>query len=501
MGMLRRSPVNTRRPGRRPYAYALTRWAKRYLEWLRGPGLVDAFEAFAAAGYGNCVPAGERLLRRLRVFEGERFDRPTMSLLGFHLDLLRQHPSLEVYCSALRIFASFVIVATGDASVETMVRVHKRVFPYVLGSYVVVSPEGTPLAKSFDTLDQAIEISSLWMKSFEAGLVVGARGVEVAAPPGTVQDPNSEESLQRLKAQFREAEASFAMRRSALLVLLKSMPREAALAAVDRWVATGTISVLEATELRDRLEGRFTEDRPGAPNQGGPPSVPVADTPDTRRFVAWLIHILARGQPIILRYPRLDVRGKPVLDEQGRPLCRDVFLNPVGADLESLGEALRRSSGDAGQLLNAIIRAFSARGPPVVGSAGIGSAHEGATAPSPSARTATAGAVPSTGPDMIDRMLQELATLESPGSASPARPPSEPERRENAHASPQADVKSPSAAEASLAGRIADTHNGGRRPPHPTQEHGIGKRRHPRASSAGQQKVDSKRRSPHRVPP
>jgi len=399
MGMLRRSPVSTGRPGRRPYAYALTRRAKRYLDWLRGPGLVDAFEAFAAAGYGNCVPAGERLLRRLRVFEGERFDRPTMSLLGFHLDLLRQHPSLEVYCSALRIFASFVIVATGDASVETMVRVHKRVFPYVLGSYVVVSPEGTPLAKSLDTLDQAIEISSLRMKSFEAGLVAGARGVKVAAPPGTVQDPNSEESLQRLKAQFREAEASFAMRRSALLVLLKSMPREAALAAVDRWVATGTISVLEATELRDRLESRFTED---------------------------------------------------------------------GS---------------------------------VVGSAGIGSAHEGATAPSPSARTATAGAVPSTGPDMIDRMLQELATLESPGSASPARPPSEPERRENAHASPQADVKSPSAAEASLAGHIADTRNGGRRPPRPTQEHGIGKRRHPRASSAGQQKVDSKRRSPHRVPP
>lgn len=132
-GLLRGAPVGEGGPGRRPHAYTVTRRGKRYFEWMRGQGLIDAFQDFLSAAPGDCVLPGERLARRLRALEGWEVDRTTLKLIELHLDELMREPTPDARSRASQTFASAIRTATKDAPTEIKLRVHRVVFPHLVG--------------------------------------------------------------------------------------------------------------------------------------------------------------------------------------------------------------------------------------------------------------------------------------------------------------------------------------------------------------------------------
>ncbi len=137
MGLLARSPLPRGRPGRRPFLYRLTRKARRYLAWLHGAGILDAFQGFIREGTGaGAISAGEALLRRLQALEEDNFGSSLAGAFELRLSILRYRPSLQAYVDAWQM-AAFVcaLVVFDSGSLRDQVRAWEVLVPRIRGLY------------------------------------------------------------------------------------------------------------------------------------------------------------------------------------------------------------------------------------------------------------------------------------------------------------------------------------------------------------------------------
>jgi hypothetical protein len=341
MKLLRRTPASEGRPGRRPFAYRVSRKGQRYLEWLQGPGLLDAFKDFVAQCSGaGAVPAGDRLLRRLHALEGGPLYNTLLSALEHRLDALLYHPSVEASIAALREFAFACMLATSGAPLEMQLRSARLLSPYIYGHYVQGGSEnagGPPGTAS----DRALQIANLYAEGFKLGLQVGAkRGPSAHPEPGleAVGDRTQESAREELKKRWKDADAEI------------FGPSDA------------------------KPPGPGQESPPGKPTTGADiqnlvRNLRFADEPSTWLTIQRIILPLAQGHTVTLRFPRPPLDIADSAGGGGGPPYVEVPLSRQGADLDSFLREVRGSSGRPGPVLEAIVRAFSRSAVPAAVSA------------------------------------------------------------------------------------------------------------------------------------